>query len=236
MVSELASSMSANFFIPALQLGSNNSQLVINSRPMTNLELSRIDEQRLVADCCAGDERAFRELVTRHQRLVASIASHFLDNRSDLEDLVQDVFLSIFKSLNRFRGDSSLKTWIYRITVNHCINWRKRVSFRFRRRWLSLHESPSGDTGIPRIETISARAKTPEAEVIQAEQMRQVRAAIQKLPVKFRMVLVLRDLEELSYEEIARIVGVSNGTVKSRINRARTKVRVLLAEVLPDEL
>ncbi|MBN2056388.1 sigma-70 family RNA polymerase sigma factor [bacterium] len=188
------------------------------------------DESCLVAACLRGEEPAFSELVCRFQSKVHTVAARFLGERDDIEEVAQDVFLAVFRGLPRFAGRASLGTWIYRITVNHCLNRRKKRWFRLRRLTRSLHDASGENAPSPGIDRIVSPRPNPEAVVLSRERIEHLSAALAALPSKFRMALILRDIEGLEYMEMADVLGISVGTVKSRLNRGRTRLMRLLEE------
>jgi len=144
---------------------------------------------------------------------------------------VQEVFLKVFRNIGAFRGQSSLKTWIYRITVNEAHNAR-RWFFRHRRREVELDSEPDETRNWK--DTIADHCSSPFDAAFESEQRVMIEAALQRLSAIFRDAVVLRDITELSYEEIAEVLGVSLGTVKSRILRGREALRAELAGRLKD--
>lgn len=184
-------------------------------------------EGGLVARCLQGDGSAFSRLVSLHEGMVVNLAMRLLGDREEARDLAQDVFLQVYRTLGRFQGKSSLKTWIYRITVNQCHNRRRWWRRRRRDRALSLHDLT------PREE---ARLVQPQAApfewVSRRETAERVQAALLGLSFEHRSILVLREVEGLSCEEIASTLGVPEGTVKSRLARARDQLRRRLCTTL----
>jgi RNA polymerase sigma-70 factor (ECF subfamily) len=183
-------------------------------------------ESSLVARCAEGDEAACAELVAEHQRMVFQLAFHLLGNRDEALDLSQDVFMRVFRTLPQFRGQSQLRTWIYRIVVNQARNrqrwWRRRhrASLVSLDQHLEAHGEPtSGPEDVP--DNVLAQKRL-------AEQLGQ---ALDGLPFDQRTVVVLREIDGLSYDEIAYSLGVTLGTVKSRLTRARRALREVLQEV-----
>ncbi len=165
------------------------------------------------------DERAFRELVELYQGLVFNVAFRMLGTRSEAEDLAQEVFVSVWKTIDQFRSESKLSTWLYAITANHCKN---RIKYLSRR-----HERP-GDAW--ERTAASDGSGAPDKLLEGQEVERIVQAAIASLEEDHRLVLVLRDLEELSYDEICTITSLPEGTVKSRLHRARLALKEKLSE------
>ena len=184
------------------------------------------DDLRLVESLRSGEERAYEELLTRFQQPVYVLALRLLEDPSGASDVVQEVFLKVFRNVASFRGQSTLKTWIYRITVNEAHNAR-RWFFRHRRREVELDTGP--DDARNWKENIPDEGRSPFEEAFGREQHVMVEAALEKINPIFREAVVLRDISDLSYEEIAEILGVSLGTVKSRILRGREALREELA-------
>jgi RNA polymerase sigma-70 factor (ECF subfamily) len=185
-------------------------------------------EQRLIESLRAGEDAAYEALIERFQTPVYQLVCRLLEDPAEAADVVQDVFLKVFRGVPGFRGQSSMKTWIYRIAVNEAHN---------RRRWFSRHRKGevvlAGEEDRPdRLELFSDRGKTPYDWTLNGEMRTAIEEALEELNPVFRSAVVLRDLEELSYEEIADILDVSIGTVKSRILRGREALRRALMEKL----
>lgn len=175
---------------------------------------SELTEPELVASCLAGHREAFDVIVERHRRAVYLLCYRFVGNHQDASDLAQDVFLRAYRGLQRFRGQSSLATWLYRITVNVCLS---RVGSKQPRtepidpqQHLDAHADPIGD-------------------LLRAEQASQVRAAIARLPRKQRATVILRLYHELSHREIAAILGSSVGAVKANFFHALENLKKFLS-------
>ena len=182
-------------------------------------------ESALIQRCAAGDESASSELVAEHQRMVVQLAMNLLGDRDEALDLSQEVFLRVFRTIHRFRGQSSLRTWIYRIAVNQARNRHRFWRRRHRADQVSLddHLATHGDF-------ISEGDATPERVLAQKELASRLQAALDRLPFDQRTAIVLREIDGLSYEEIAFSLGVAVGTVKSRLTRARQALRLELHE------
>ena len=182
-------------------------------------------ESALVLRCAAGDEAAFADLVADHQRMVLQLAINLLGDRDEALDLSQDVFLRVFRTIHRFRGQSALRTWIYRIAVNQARNrhrfWRRR--HRADQVSLDAHVAAHGDS-------LRGGDVGPERKLAQKELAARLRHALAGLPFEQRTVIVLREIDGLSYEEIAFSLGVTVGAVKSRLTRARQTLRAELYE------
>jgi RNA polymerase sigma-70 factor (ECF subfamily) len=171
-----------------------------------------------------GDPRAFEELYREHAEMVYNLALRLSGDPDRAADLSQEVFLRVHRHLAKFRGHSSLRTWIYRVTVNHC---RSRLR---RRRLATRSLAAEGD----RATRLPDPRRGPEERAVAEDQGRLVTAALGELPVPFREAVVLRDLEGLAYEEIAEVLGVRIGTVRSRIARGRRQLRELLSGTAAD--
>jgi RNA polymerase sigma-70 factor (ECF subfamily) len=166
-----------------------------------------------------GDPRAFEELYDEFSSLVYSLSLRMCGSPERAQDLSQEVFLRIYKSLARFCGKSTLKTWIYRITLNHC---RSKLG---RKRWLidSLDE--------PEAREVVEDRRGPEERALARDAQRTVEKALVQIDGSFREAVVLRDVEELSYQEIAEVLGVKIGTVRSRISRGRAQLKIQLEQM-----
>jgi RNA polymerase sigma-70 factor, ECF subfamily len=182
-------------------------------------------ESALVQRCAAGDEAACTELVGEHQRMVIQLAMNLLGDRDEALDLSQEVFLRVFRTIHRFRGQSSLRTWIYRIAVNQARNRHRFWRRRHRADQVSLDEHLATHG-----EFVSEGDATPERVLAQKELAARLQAALDRLPFDQRTAIVLREIDGLSYEEIAFSLGLAIGTVKSRLTRARQALRLELNE------
>ena len=184
-------------------------------------------EATLVARCAAGDEGACAELVNEHQRMVYQLALHLLGDPDEALDLSQEVFLNVFRTIGRFRGQSALRTWIYRIVVNQARNRQRWWRRRHRAAQVSIdeHERSRGELASP------SHTSAPDRLFRQKEVASRLWRALEDLPFDQRTAIVLREIEGLSYEEIAYSLGVAVGTVKSRLARAREALRSQLRDV-----
>jgi RNA polymerase sigma-70 factor (ECF subfamily) len=182
-------------------------------------------EAALIQRCAAGDEMAFAELVADNQRMVVQLAMNLLGDHDEALDLSQEVFLRVFRTIGRFRGQSTLRTWIYRIAVNQARNrhrfWRRR--HRADQVSLDAHVATHG-------EFRSGAEAGPDRMLAQKELAARLEHALGALPFDQRTAIVLREVDGLSYEEIAYSLGVAVGTVKSRLTRARQTLRLELRE------
>ena len=178
-------------------------------------------ETELAEGCAAGDAQACRELVHSHQRMVYHLALQLLGNPEDARDLSQDVFLTVFRSIHRFRGDSALQTWIYRIAVNQARNQQRWWRRRKRSDEVSL-EATFIDPPAP------AATTSPERALDRKELRQRLWRALRRLPFEQRSAVVLRELHSMRYAEIAFSLGISTAAVKSRRARARRTLRAEL--------
>ena len=176
----------------------------------------------LVKGLRAGREEAYETLLARFQQPVYNLALRLAENPSDCPDIVQEVFLKIFRNVDSFRGQSSLKTWIYRITVNEAHNQR-RWFLRHRGREVGLEAEPNETCRVADLLTYDGRS--PFDYTFSQEQHELIESALGRINPAFREAVVLRDIADLSYEEIAEVLQLSLGTVKSRILRGREALR-----------
>ncbi|MFV0591250.1 MAG: RNA polymerase sigma factor [Draconibacterium sp.] len=170
-----------------------------------------MEEGQLVQQVLSGNNNAFRFLVSKYQRLVVHVVGRIVQQQEELEDICQEVFIKVFKTLNKFRGDSKLSTWIATIAYNTAITHLRKKS---RRGELSYNEEPM---------LIGKEADTAlNQQAIEKEEIKKhLLKLIETLPVHYRTVLTLYHLEEFSYREIVEITGMPEGTIKSYLNRAR---------------
>jgi RNA polymerase sigma-70 factor, ECF subfamily len=180
-----------------------------------------------------GREAAYEELIERFQQPVYNLVFRLMDDSADAADVAQEVFLKVFRNITHFRGDSSLKTWIYRISCNEAYNQRRWFT-RHRRNEVGLDAGE--EDGSPTLNSVLPdRARSAFDVVCDREMRALVEDALTELNPQFRAAVVLRDIEDLSYEEIAEVLQISLGTVKSRILRGREGLRKALAGRLRPE-
>jgi RNA polymerase sigma-70 factor (ECF subfamily) len=189
--------------------------------PATNEEAS------LVAELQAGSEDAFAYLLAVYQSPVFNLVLHILGNPAESADVLQDVFIKIFKGIRQFHGDSSLKTWIYRIAIHEASNHRRGWMRRHRHEPFSIDDT-SVEPALSCAE-VRASSETPYQLLEQAERQELLRRALASLAQPYRTVVVLREIEGLGYDEIAKVTGLAEGTVKSRLMRGRELLRRKLA-------
>jgi len=187
------------------------------------MKVHRAGERERVHRIVSGDREAFRSLVREYHPLAYSLAFKMLSSPQDAEEVVQDAFLKIYQTLGSFRGEAALKTWILRIVMRLSLNRRRdRARSSWYRLGLHLDDSGADPEAVP--EPAMPTAPNPEALCISRETRRLLLALVDELPDALREVLVLNSFEELSYEEIARILDIPLGTVSSRIYSARRKL------------
>lgn len=182
-----------------------------------------LEDTELVRRSREGDPDAFRDLVLRHHPRIFNLIYNMVRDRDDADDLAQEVFIKAFRSLSGFNGDARVYTWLYRIAVNRCLDWLK-------------GRGRHPEVPLDRVEGGAAFRNTGSADagVSQQELGRALEQALLTLPPDHRAVVTLREMDGLSYEEIAEVMDCSVGTVKSRLFRARLQLQRLLAEVHED--
>jgi RNA polymerase sigma-70 factor (ECF subfamily) len=192
---------------------------------------NRTDEELVREFQDSRDGELFGVLVRRHQDRVFAMCSRFLGSPSQAEEVAQDVFIAVYRNLDRFRGDAKFSTWLHRVVINHCKN---RQAYRARRRELQ-HESidQSVDTGEGEIKR-ELPSPTPGPEkATEAKQRREIlEQGLARLGEDHRAVIVMYDLQGMPYDEIAATLGVAEGTVKSRLHRARSELKNLVGRML----
>ncbi len=184
----------------------------------------------LVARCRHGEEEAFARLVALHEGMVFNLAARLLGDDEEARDVAQNVFLHVYRKLGQFEGRSSLRTWIYRITVNQCHNRRRWWQSRRKEKEEPLDDVAAGPNAIRLAD--GRPESSPFAQTHRRERARRVQEALLQLSFDHRAVLVLREIEGQSCEAIADALGIAAGTVKSRLSRAREALRKRLADVI----
>lgn len=181
-----------------------------------------MDEKELIGRSQAGDGEAFGVLIERYKGKVFSLAYGFTRDRTAADDLAQEVFIKAYFSLPKFKARSEFGTWLYRIAVNHAKDYLRKNRNRMR------------DVSIEEVGEQRLASADKSLEDVRSEEERRalVLAALERLPEKYRVILTLRDIEEMSYEDISRILDLSPGTVDSRLHRARQKLRQRLTLAL----
>src|ERR1700733_10405672 len=199
----------------------------------------RTQEAAIVAELKAGSELAYTWLIGEFHQPVYSLDYRIVADSSDAADTTQEVFLKVFRGMKQFHGESSLKTWIYRIAIHEASN-RRRWWFRHKARETSIEPADGGsgpDTGLAIKDTLTDEAESPFDNLIHEEIRVRVEQELRKISEPYRTAVILRDLEDMSYEEIAEITEVSLGTVKSRLTRGRgalrERLKAYMKEVAP---
>ncbi len=189
------------------------------------------DDTALVKGVQTGNTAAFDALVIRHKDRVFNLCYRLLGDFQEADDSAQEIFLKVFRSIKRFRFEAAFSTWLYRIAVNTCKNRLKSSEYRQKKMTISLENPVPSETGTPPRE-IRDNGNSPGNHIEKKERMRQVQKAVDALPPDQKTVVTLRDIQGLSYEEIADITGLNLGTVKSRLSRARVGLREKLRGLL----
>lgn len=180
--------------------------------------MAELDEQALIEGLRRRDDAAFSVLVRNHQGQVYRLLVRLLGDQAEAEEVAQEVFVAVFKAIPRFRGDSRLSTWIYRIATNHGKNRIKYLARRARDARRPLDDNTQASDSIV---ATGSRPDRPDQMVEGLQAQGHMRAALDALDAEQRTLVVLRDIEHLSYDELQRICGLPIGTVKSRLHRAR---------------
>jgi len=195
-------------------------------------QVQQVQERRLIRRLKRGDERAFATLVRTYQQRVFNMVFRMLGNREEAEDVAQDVFVTVFQSAASFRGDSKFSTWLYRVTINHCKNRLKYLKRRGRHMGRPLDEIAehelargSGDAQ-PKFHSSIPR---PDDMAVGRQLERIIQQEMARMDEDHRVLLVLRDIQGLSYQEMAEVTGLNIGTIKSRLHRARLALKEALA-------
>lgn len=193
---------------------------------LATVDLCELEDRELVDFARKGDQGAFSELVRRHHNRIFQMVCALVANREDADDLTQEVFLKAYRSFHRFQGQSQFYTWIYRIGVNCCLDWikvqkRQRNVGKVKEWWDQCEES----------QALFGQPERPDMQVARREFHETLEEALALLMPEYRTALVMRELNGLSYEEIASSLGCSVGTVKSRLFRARSQLKERLTPV-----
>lgn len=189
------------------------------------------EDGELVKAFQAGDKAAFDKLVLKHKDKLFNLCYWFLGDKQEANDSAQDVFIKIYRSLKKFRLESAFSTWLYRIASNTCKNRLKSLEHRQKKKMVWL-DNPGDLDNREHSAKIQAESPSPMLELEKKERMMLVQKAISLLPAEQRTVVVLRDIEGLSYEEVTNITGFNLGTVKSRLSRARLELRKKLTGII----
>jgi RNA polymerase sigma-70 factor (ECF subfamily) len=189
------------------------------------LEYNSQEVSDLILRCQAGSRDAFDQLISRYQRYVFNLIYQHLGDIDEIDDVAQEVFLRIFKFIRKYRGQASLESWIYKIVLNYCRTHARRRS-NFTRLFMPIKTaSRDEERSFELLDILPDQGYNPEKAVEHRKIAQEILGAVRALPEIYRNILIMREVNELSYEEIAEILGISIGTVKSRISRARDLVR-----------
>jgi RNA polymerase sigma-70 factor (ECF subfamily) len=184
------------------------------------------DDHQLISDFQNGQTAAFEELMRRYQDRLFNTVFRQIDHEADARDVVQETFVNVYLSLGSFKGESQFFTWLYRIARNTAISMKRKQKL-----VLSIHAGPDGEHGIDPLD--GAEGSRPDYAMERAEEDRRIQEALNRLSPEHREVLILKDMEEFKYEEIATMLGVPIGTVRSRLFRARLELREILHRDAP---
>lgn len=185
-----------------------------------------LSEKELIQSAQAGNALAFEQLIAEHQKRIFSIAYRIAGNSEDASDMAQEVLIKIFRSLKNFRGDSKFSTWLYRVATTTCLDEQKKQR---RHTAYSLDQTLEAEDGNITTEPVDT-GPTPEESLERKAMHQAIHQAIGKLKKDHQKVILLREVQGMSYEEIATVLNCSEGTVKSRINRARDHLKKILLE------
>lgn len=206
-------------------------QLSIARLELDARTLEQRQEERLLDRLRAQDLTAFEEMVAHFERPVYSLCFRILNDSEEARDAAQETFLKVYRGLNNFRGESGLKTWVYRIAINQAMNQQRWWRRRHRDETVSLDLSrKDSDTTLGNL--LPGTGSSPEQVAIANERERRILGALAEIKQEYRVALILREIEELSYEEIAETLTISIGTVKSRIARGREELRRRVKDLL----
>lgn len=177
-------------------------------------------EFAVIKKCQNGDIGAFEALVSKYEKIVYNIAYRLIGNAEDSKDVAQETFIKVYRKINTFKGDSSFSTWLYRMTVNTGKDFLRKKKDN-----LSIDEERENN-----ISNVNTSLYTPEVSLERNEKQRMIIAGLNQLKTDHKVMIILRDIQGYSYEEISNTLEISIGTVKSRINRARMNLREILLE------
>ncbi len=186
-----------------------------------------LSDIELVQEFKDGSEQAFAELIERYQHRVYNTTLRMLGNREDALDTAQECFIKVYKNIKKFKGDSSFSTWLFRITTNAC-----RDELRKRKRRLPVYTDINSDDENNTIQNISNGSNEPEKITISRDINESIQELVNQLPEDQKLVFILREFQDLSYQEIAEILDISMGSVKSRLSRARRSLRQDLNKII----
>ena len=177
-------------------------------------------DELLLRKAQRGDSEAFEQLITPLEQLIWRICWHYTGNRESAEDCGQETMIRIWRSLDSYRGDCALESWVYRIAANCCMDYLRK-----KKRDKSVSMEPMREQGFDPADP----SPGTEEQVVAADEQKRLREAITQLPEDQREALIMTQLEKVSYEEAAKLLGVSEGTIKSRVNRAKARLKEILS-------
>ncbi len=191
--------------------------------------VKRQEEQLLVDRCRRGDRESFAQLMRLHEKQIYNFTYRMLGNEGEAEDLTQDIFIAAFRGIRSFRGEAKFSTWLYRIALNQA---RNRIKYLSRRKFFA-RQARRADYGAKMVsespEGLADSAPTPEQWTIMKDLAAQVQECLNQIPHQARQILILRDVQGFSYDELSEMLSLKPGTVKSRLHRARVALRECLA-------
>lgn len=187
-----------------------------------------LKDDELIKEFLEGNEQAFEELVCRFEKKVYSLCFHYAGNQEDALDLAQETFIRIYRFLPQFRFDAAFSTWVYRLTVNTCLDFLRKQK---QNRAFSLDAPLKVADGEISREMADDLQYSPTEELEKKELRAEIRTALSRLPVEQKMPIIMKEFHEMSYEDIARILKCPVGTVRSRISRGRLKLKTILLEM-----
>lgn len=193
------------------------------------------EDRVLVEDFHAKDAGAFDKLVVKYQDMIFNLCYRLIGDYDEAHDCAQETFIKVYRNLNSFKFKSSFSTWIYRIAVNTCKNYITSSAIRMKMKMIRIDNPGRPGNGMQSID-IQDQSSNPAILFERREKERDIQMAIESLPRNQRILVVLRDIEGRTYEEIAAITGLKSGTVKSKLSRARQNLRERLKEVVSNEL
>lgn len=177
-------------------------------------------DKKLVKKAKSGDIQAFTELITNYKDKIFHLAYRMLSNVQEAEDITQETFLRVYSNLDRYDEEHKFSTWIFRIATNLCIDRIRKKKANY-----SLDENWNDEDGLDWYSRLPSQGKSPEEEAISSEEQNQIHQAIMNLPSKYRVIMILRYIQDLSIQEISEVVNLSNSTVKTRLHRGREYLR-----------
>lgn len=194
--------------------------------------LAKEQLEQLILRCQEGDRQAFMELVESHQNMVFAILYRLLKDRSEIEDLAQEVWVKVYQSIRKLKSPGAFRSWLHRIALNA---FRDRMRQKGNHIAFSLDDNYQMDNGDSIKVEMEAPGLLPEEELLQTEWQEKLEAAIMELPPSHRAVIIMREIQGMTYDEIAYAMDISLGTVKSRIARAREKLIVKLSVYMKEK-